>query len=474
MCRAPLFPHLPVRFRDLGFWDVEEDPNFNERNRGAKYRAFRLRPDVPAEMLRIDCPSHRADEVRQLLLERGLESFYRLDGRDLLLEFADGVTAGPGAPGAGRGRRPFPLRPRTTGQPLGAWPNRNALQPVLVNMGQTVRWFVWPLPRPDSFIDLASTRQVLENLQHIGVSQELYDDLVGRLGSSITPPACRRCTASGCRRCSTRRCRPASGWRSACRCCATTPRCRRPSSSTSTRSARSTARSWKSGRRSCGDEVEELRAKKSGVEAEIEEVRKRLADEEAQKEKTAESVAEAVVARARRRSRRSTALLAEVAVLRPFLNNGAAAPPLRGGGRPSRRTAARPATPLLDLDAAYAHLKSQLENVGLQPRSASAVARETLTALSLGQAVFFQGSLAPVLARTAALALSGARWTELDVPGDLKDDTAVQADRGVGRGRGAGGAAAATAPTAPASTPTAPTWCASSPSAPPAWIRRRA
>ena len=178
-----LFPHLPVRFRDLGFWDVEEDPNFSERNRGAKYRAFRLRPDVPAELLRIDCPSHRPDEARQYLLERGLESFYRLDGRDLLLEFSDGVTAGPVRlePAEADGR--FRCDPERLAQPLGAWPNRNALQPVLVNMGQTVRWFVWPLPRPDAFIDLASTRQVLENLQRIGLSQELYDDLIGRLGS---------------------------------------------------------------------------------------------------------------------------------------------------------------------------------------------------------------------------------------------------------------------------------------------------
>ncbi len=55
-----------------------------------------------------------------------------------------------------------------------------------------------------------------------------------------------------------------------------------------------------------GDEVEELRAKKSGVEAEIEAARQRLADEEAKKEQTAEATAEAVVARAARRRRRST------------------------------------------------------------------------------------------------------------------------------------------------------------------------
>ncbi len=78
------------------------------------------------------------------------------------------------------------------------------------------------------------------------------------------------------------------------------------------------------------------------------------------------------------------------------------------------------------IDGAYTHLKSQLENIGLQPRSAVAFARETLTAFSLGQAVFLQGSMALVLARTLASSLSGTRWDELDVPADLKDSALVK------------------------------------------------
>ena len=174
-----------------------------------------------------------------------------------------------------------------------------------------------------------------------------------------------------------------------------------------------------------GDEVEELKAKKRGVEDEIEEVRKRLAEEESLKQKTAESVAEAVVARARQARQDVHGLLAEVAVLRPFLSDGAA-PAAPAERRAAFETHRDQALTLAEPDAAYAHLKSQLENVGLQPRSASASAREVLTALSLGQAVFFQGSLAPVVARAAAVALSGARWAELDVPADMKDNAALK------------------------------------------------
>ena len=160
------------------------------------------------------------------LLERGLESLLpprRPRPAAGVRRRRDGRTRAALEPAEADGR--FRCDPERLSQPIGAWPNRNALQPVLVNMGQTIRWFVWPLPRPDSFIDLASTRQVLENLQRIAVSQELYDDLVGQLGHDRPRrPRARRCTASVCKRCSTRRCRPASSWKRACRCCSPTRR----------------------------------------------------------------------------------------------------------------------------------------------------------------------------------------------------------------------------------------------------------
>ncbi|HBI41454.1 MAG TPA: hypothetical protein DDY78_01185 [Planctomycetales bacterium] len=423
----PLFPHQSVRFRDLGFWDVEEDPNFGDRNRGAKYRAFRLRADVPAEVVRVDCPSYRADEVRQHLIERGIEAFYRLDGRDLMLEFADGVTAGPVRvePADDDGR--FRCDPEHLGQPLGAWPNRGALQPVLVNMGQTARWFVWPLPRPESFIDLASTRQVLDSLQHIGISQELYDDLIGKLGfidhASLVPPLHRKrlqvlldeALTTGKQ---LEACVPLLR---------DDPKMLEAVEQYKHQVGEEYRRDLETQKSQLGDEVGELEARKKGVEDQIEEVRKRLIEEESLKEKTAESVAEAVFARARQAQKEVHGMLAEVAVLRPFLSNGAAPTPALPAARAlAVETHRHEAVPLAGTDAAYSHLKSQLENIGLQPRSASAAARETLTALSLGQAVFLQGSMAAVLARTITSALSGARWVELDVPADMKDGALVK------------------------------------------------
>ncbi|HVS36316.1 MAG TPA: hypothetical protein VMS17_12165 [Gemmataceae bacterium] len=427
-----LFPHSPVRFRDLGFWDVEEDPNFSERNRGAKYRAFRLRTDVPAELIRVDCPSHRPDEARQFLVERGLESFYRLDDRDLLLEFADGVLVGPVRldPAQPDGR--FRCDPEQLAQPIGAWPNRHALQPVLVNMGQTMRWFVWPLTRPDSFIDLASTRQVLESLQRLSVSQELYDDLMVRLGSidhaARIPPLHRRRLQTLLEEAL----QTGKQLEACVPLLQSDPKVQEAVEQYKHQIGEEYREELKKHKTELGDEVEALKAKKEAVEMEIAAARQRLADEEALKEKTAETTAAAVVARARQAQQEVNALLAEVAVLRPFLAPSPAtesdgrAPQVREGAV-AQTTYRREAAPLIGLDPTYAHLKNQLENVGLQPRSASAVARDVLTAQSLGQAVFFQGSMGPVLARAAAAALSGARWTEVDVPGDLKDNLPLKA-----------------------------------------------
>jgi hypothetical protein len=417
-----LFPHLPVRFRDLGFWDVEEDPNFGDRNRGARYRAVRLRTDVPAELVRIDCPSHRPDVVRQFLLERGVESLYRLDGRDLLLEFADGVTAGPVrlAPAEPDGR--FRCDPEVLAQPLGAWSDRHALQPVLVNMGQTIRWFVWPTPRPDSFLDLASTRQVLESLQRIAISPDLYDDLVLRLGwvdhTVRIPPLHRK-------RLQTLLDEALQTGKQLEACVPllrSDPRVQEAIEQYKYQIGEEHRQELAQQKTHLGDEIEALQDKKREVEAEIASARKRLAEEEARREQTAAATAEVIVARARQAQTEVNALLAETAVLRPFLTEGAAP----SNRRPAAKTHREEAVPLIGLEAAYTHLKTQLDETGLGPRSASSLAREILTALSLGQAVFFQGSFGSLLARASAAALSGARWTEWDAPGDLKDDTAMQ------------------------------------------------
>jgi hypothetical protein len=416
------FPHTPARFKDLGFWDVEEDPTFAERARGAKFRAFRLRTDTPAELLRLDCPSHRPEEARQMLLERGLEAPYRLEDRDLLLELTDGVVVGPlrvePADDDGRHR----CDPDQLSRPLGAWPSRGLLQPVILAMGQTTRWFVWPLPRPEQFLDLASTRQVIDHLMRIGLSQEQYEDLAGRLGSmddALRLPPLHRQRLQGLL---DEALKTGKQLDACVQLLEADPR---------------VVEAIEEHKRKVGEEFRQelerdkdrLRADMKGLEAEkarlageLEGMQKRLDEEEAEKQKVADSVAEAVVARARQAQRDVRALLAEVAVLRPFLGGGAAA-----DGPLAATTQAAEARPLNHLDDAYNHLKDQLENLGLKATSAAATAREVLAALSLGQAVFFQGSLGAPLARAAAAALAGARWTAVEVPGGLSDPAPMRA-----------------------------------------------
>jgi hypothetical protein len=416
------FPHTPARFKDLGFWDVEEDPTFAERARGAKFRAFRLRIDTPAELLRLDCASHRPEEARHALLERGLEAPYRLEDRDLLLELSDGVVIGPVRVGPVEADGRHRCDPEQLSRPLGSWPSRALVQPVILAMGQTTRWFVWPLPKPEQFLDLASTRQVIDHLMRIGLRQEQYDDLMGRLGAiddALRLPPMHRQRLQGL----LEEALKTGQQLDACvQLLEADPRMQDAVEAHKRQVGEEYRKELDRDRDRLAADLKGLEAEKARLEGELAAMRERLAGEEAEKQKLADSVAEAIVARAKQARQDVRALLAESAVLRPFLAGGAA-----GDGPLAVTAFAAEARPLNHLDDAYGHLKEQLESAGLRPPSSAAVAREALAALSLGQAVFFQGSLAGPLARAAAAALAGARWSAVEVPGGLTDPAPMRA-----------------------------------------------
>jgi hypothetical protein len=313
--------------------------------------------------------------------------------------------------------------PDRLSRPLGAWPTRAALQPVVVAMGQHTRWFVWPLPKPEQFLDLASTRQVIEHLMRIGISQSQYDDLVGRLGAiddTLQLPPLHRQRLQGLL---DEALKTGQQLDACVRLLRDDPRVQAAVEEYKREVGEEFRRELEKDKDLLRGELKELEAEKAKAEAELEAARQRLADEEAQKAKIAESVADAVVARARQATKDVRALLAEVAVLRPFLGGGAA----DGAGALAAATQAAEALPLATPDDAFAHLREQLENVGLRPPSAAATAREVVAALSLGQAVFFQGSLAGLLARTAAASLSGGSWTAVEIPSGLTDPAPLRA-----------------------------------------------
>jgi hypothetical protein len=415
------FPHMPPRFKDLGFWDVEEDPGFAERARGARFRACRLRSDVPAELLRLDVASHRPDDARRLLLERGVESPHRLDGRDLLLELTDGVVIGPlrVGPADDDGRSRCDLDELS--RPLGSWPSRTPLQPTVLAMGQTTRWFVWPLPPPEQFFDLASTDQVIEHLMRIGLTQAHYDDIAGRLGAiddTLRLPPLHRKRLQGLL---DEALQSGQQLEACVQLLRDDPRTQDAVEAYKRQVGEDYRRELEQERDRLQGDLKGLEAEKARLDGELEAMRQRLAEEDVQKNKLAEDVAEAVVTRARQARHDVRSILAESAVLRPFLFEGTA-----GGALAATRHVAE-ARPLASLEDAFSHLREQLEAVGLRPAAAAATAREALTASSLGQAVFFQGSLAAPAARAAAAALGGAGWSVVEVPGGLADPAPLRA-----------------------------------------------
>ena len=266
---------------------------------------------------------------------------------------------------------------------------------------------------------------MLDNLQRIAVSQEQYDEIVGKLGhidhASRVPPLHRKrlqtlLDEALADRQATGRVRAAAG---------DDPRMQEAVEQYKHQIGEEYRRELEKRKTELGDEVEGLKAKKRGVEEEIEEVRKRLAEEEALKQKTAEAVAEAVVARARQAQQEVHGLLAEVAVLRPFLSNGAAA------AAPAERR------------AAFETHRDQAVDAGrtgrrLCPSEKSVGERGPAAALRLGlrprdadgpfawAGGFLSGVAGPGGGAGGRRRPVRARWAELDVPADMKDDAALK------------------------------------------------
>jgi hypothetical protein len=148
---------------------VEETPGYHPTdNRLTKFRTRRLY-SPPMELLPVSCVSSDNKGILNLLSVTGLQCRFNVDGHGVLLEFADGVVAGP-----------FPLRRRTNStfmwnpsDPVAlvpAWSSRAKLNLIELRPGSTegiTRTFlstVSHLPDPELSLDLTSPEQALSSL----------------------------------------------------------------------------------------------------------------------------------------------------------------------------------------------------------------------------------------------------------------------------------------------------------------------
>jgi hypothetical protein len=124
---------------------------------------------------------------------------------------------------------------------------------------------------------------------------------------------------------------------------------------------------------------------------------------------------EAVARAAQNAGKDAVSFLSQIAVLRPFITEVKSRPETAMAGLPIERIT-HEATPIQDLGEAVKKLSETLKALGIEPRTAFSASVEIVSALSIGQAVAFRGSLSAVAATVVSRTLCGGALATVEIP----------------------------------------------------------
>lgn len=193
--RLEFIPAL-FAFRHAAAWALKDQgPTYRAKGLGARYGAV-SEHQCPTELIRISVSSKDQSALRELLIDEGVDDVKGLGDREYLLEFADGRLAGPVRLwNSAEKPRKFFCSERTLSRPLGAWPGRSTLAPNLLTLGfaASERVFVATehFPDPFDYLDYASPQDILHELELGGGTGGSYPMMpsptLGRLSSVLEP-----------------------------------------------------------------------------------------------------------------------------------------------------------------------------------------------------------------------------------------------------------------------------------------------
>jgi hypothetical protein len=380
-----LFPKESTGAVDIGYWEVDRQEHIPSKT---PYRAIRLLV-LPPEIIALGVPSRAIDEIRNVLFERGIESTSALVNRQLFLEFTDGRIAGPvfvSSADGDVGQRRYILRSR---RPLPLWHSVDDLHPVNVRHR---RFCLDPGTKPADLLDLATTQEVLAELFAIGakhgpgsfvLSDEQRDLLIQRLSAIRDEqlPLLHRQRAERLFQETVAAGKHLDVW-------------------------------WNSLIALPGIHDRLLAWKKAAVdrdrptwETEFESLQRNLL----QLRKEKKTLEDGIGGLRKRAEQSRDEILSVLTHLRDQL------PVQQPPDAFEVKTDASEPRSINALADAETHLELNIEGLGLAKPAARDVSREVLSALAVGQPVFFSGSLAGPLARRCVGALSAARWIALEV-----------------------------------------------------------
>jgi hypothetical protein len=430
-----LFPE-PFEVDCLGFWDCEERLAFQEDHRGSMFTAVRRRSDLPAEIVKLGYRSTEPTAVRDRLLKTGLTSTFPLDGRDVLLQFIDGVIAGPihlkrfDASDRYLCENAAPLD-----RPLPSWNSRADLHAVELRIGNALRSFVWPILQHDGYVHLGPPEQMLRTLLRIGshrgpgtylITEAQRNEIAQRLADIDDPkrviPLYRERLQNLLDE-SLKTGKVLDVWFNLLR---EHPDIQRQLDQHKEKVAAEARNEIVTKESALLQSVADLQAKERSLTENLKTLRERCADEQARKDQVGAGMAEAIIARVREAKEDVPKLLAEVSLLQPFLAQTTTQPGDPSRGPLSIERHKLEARRLESLDDALRHLTLNLVRLGLQTLTARNFAREIMAALTLKQALFFRGSFARQLSRTVVFSLTAANWHNTEIPLGLSDHLPMQ------------------------------------------------
>jgi hypothetical protein len=156
---------------NVAAWVLEDQPDWEGRI-GAKYRANSLE-QPPAEIITVDISSSDVEAIRKLLLNDGIAFQAGLTERPILIEFADGVVAGPfnlASHDSSRGR--YVCNSAALLNPVNTWPahGKDAASRLVITWCDQQRVFATddPLPPPQGGLFLAPLDELLRRANLAG------------------------------------------------------------------------------------------------------------------------------------------------------------------------------------------------------------------------------------------------------------------------------------------------------------------
>src|SRR5262245_27789134 len=321
----------PFNYQDVALWDVQDQQSYTEQGLGARYRAIRLRPDTPAEIVPIPAGSDDTDRTRHLLLDEGLPYPSRILDRDVLLEFSDGTVAGPVRFDSVTDHGHFKMLEAKLHRPLPAWANRTPFEPLTLLIGSSRRSFATRnrFPPPTMYLDLASVGHALESLFRAAGAVSVNGSRVlsvaelqalARQLREVPGPeelACRRQRLAHLLNQSEMVRRQLAEWSQRYAAALAGERM-----AVDTLSSLPAAPTQPVSEGEAGEQVAKLRDECALLEKRLATLQAEIFTEERRKETVATSVAEAIRVRAGQAQRDAVRTLADVAVLRPFIGAG--------------------------------------------------------------------------------------------------------------------------------------------------------